>query len=204
MKIYIALLSCCLILASTWVAAEEKSARVVYRYKNAQGVTVMDSSIPPQFVSKGYEVLSLGGKVLKVVPPAMTAEAQERENQARLAREEQARSDQELRRSYSNVSEIDAAKTRNLQSLQGNIDILQANLASARSKLRASEARAASLERIGRQAPDELVNNINLLGQEETSIQEQIKQRQLEYQQASDKFDADRQRFLELNQPANR
>ena len=113
---------------------DEGWVNVVYRYKNAQGVTVMDSAIPPEYVSKGYEILSRSGKVLKVIPPALVGEAAEKARQERIDAEERARSDLQLRRSYSNVADIDAAKERNLQSLRGNIGILEANLGSQREK----------------------------------------------------------------------
>lgn len=172
--------------------------KVVYRYKNAQDVTVMDSTIPPEYVSKGYEILSLGGKVLKVVPPALVGEAAEKARQDRILAEERGKSDVLLRRSYSNVSDIDAAKERNLQSLQGNIGILEANLVNVRSRLQTSQQRAATLERGGRTVSEDLLKSIRELEQEEKDTQSQIKQRQIELQAVADKFDADRKRFLEL------
>src|SRR5688572_1775938 len=70
---------------------EDSWGKVVYRYKNAQGITVMDSSIPPEYVSKGYEILSLGGKILKVVPPALVGEAAEKAREERIRAEELAK-----------------------------------------------------------------------------------------------------------------
>lgn len=203
MKSVIALLVMVLLVGVVEAAPNSESTKVFYRYKNSQGVTVMDSSIPPEYVNGGYEILSIGGKVLKVVPPALDAKEAEQQRQARLAREERARADLELRRSYSNVKDIDAAKARNLQSLKGNIDILDVNLSNAHSKLQETRAAAASLERTGRTVSDDILKNIANLEQEEKNIQEQIKLRQQEYQQVSDKFDADRQRFIEITKEPN-
>ena len=114
MKSVIALLVMVLLVGVVEAAPNSESTKVFYRYKNSQGVTVMDSSIPPEYVNGGYEILSIGGKVLKVVPPALDAKEAEQQRQARLAREERARTDLELRRSYSNVKDIDAAKARTL------------------------------------------------------------------------------------------
>ena len=177
---------------------DEGLGNVVYRYKNAEGVTVMDSAIPPEYVSKGYEVLSRSGKVLKVVSPALVGDAAEKARQQRIQAEELARTDLHLRRSYSNVADIDAAKERNLQSLQGNIGILEANLISARGKLQTAQQRAASIERGGRAVPEDLLKSIRDLEQEEKDIESQIKQRQEELQVVADKFDADRKRFIEI------
>lgn len=194
-----------LLLCSSLAFGQPKNAnteKVIYRYKNDQGVLVLDSKIPPEFARKGYDVLSLSGKLLKTVPPALAGEAAEKARQARLAKEEQARIDLQLRRSYSRVEDIAAAKERNLQSLRGNIDILQANLASAGQRLVQAQERAAGVERSGREVPADMLKSISDLEQEERDIQQQIQQREAEYQQMSAKFDADLQRFIEINKLA--
>ena len=198
-NLLLVLITCGSLLLSGVVAAQNKS-KVVYRYKNKEGVTVMDSSIPPEYVNDGYEILSLSGKILKVVKPAAQgpeAERLQREKQEREARE---RDDVQLRRSYSNVADIDAAKQRNLESLRGNINILQANLVSAKSRLQSYQSQAAALERAGRVLPEELLKNINNLEQEDRDIQEQIRQREQELEAVEKKFDADRKRFVEITQ----
>lgn len=181
------------------VAADQSSGKVVYRYKNKDGITVLDSSIPPQYVNNGYEILSLSGKVLKVVAPVVQGEEGARLQREKAEREERERADIQLRRSYSNVADIDAAKTRNLESLRGNISILQANLASAKTRLQGYQSQAAAIERSGRQLPDDLQKNINNLVQEEKDIQLQIQQREAEYTEVAKKFDEDRERFIEIS-----
>ncbi|EIK46607.1 hypothetical protein O59_000628 [Cellvibrio sp. BR] len=183
------------------VAAQaNKSAKVIYRYKNSEGVTVMDSNIPAEFVSKGYEVVSISGKVIEVVPPAPEGDAAKRALHEKQLREQREREDIQLRRSYSNVGDIDAAKQRNLESLRGNISILEANLHSANKRLQDYQSQAAAVERSGRQLPEDLLKSINNLTQEEKDIQLQIQQREQEYSEMSKKFDEDRKRFIEITQ----
>jgi hypothetical protein len=181
------------------VAAQaNKSTTVIYRYKNSEGVTVMDSKIPAEFVSKGYEVVSVSGKVLEVVKPAPEGEAAKRALEEKQLREQRDRDDTSLRRSYSNVADIDAAKQRNLESLRGNISILETNLVSANKRLQDYQSQAAAVERNGRELPEELLKSINNITQEEKDIQLQIQQREQEYTEVSKKFDADRKRFIEI------
>ncbi len=183
------------------VAAQaNKSAKVIYRYKNSQGVTVMDSKIPAEFVSKGYEIVSTSGKVIEVIPPAPAADLAAKVQQEKERREQRERDDIQLRRSYSNVADIDAAKQRNLESLRGNINILEANLASANKRLQDYQSQAAAIERSGRQLPEELLKSINNLTQEEKDIELQIQQREQEYNDVSQKFEDDRKRFIEITQ----
>lgn len=195
------LIACGSLLLSDWVVAQNStSSKVIYRYKNKDGVTVLDSKIPPEYVNDGYELLSLSGKVIKVIKPAVQGAEGERLYRERVLREEREREDIQLRRSYSNVADIDAAKSRNLESLRGNIGILQANLTSARSRLKSYQSQAAAIERAGRQLPDDLLKNINNLVQEESDIQTQIQQREAEYKTVEQKFDTDRKRFVEITQ----
>lgn len=189
-----------LIFAQGVAAQANKPGKVIYRYKNSQGVTVMDSKIPAEFVNKGYEIVSISGKVIEVVPPAPAADLAAKVQQEKEAREQRERDDIQLRRSYSNVADIDAAKQRNLESLRGNINILEANLASANKRLQDYQSQAAAIERSGRQLPDELLKSINKLTQEEKDIQLQIQQREQEYNDASQKFEDDRKRFIEITQ----
>ena len=186
---------------SGWTFAQNASpGKVIYRYKNTDGVTVLDSKIPPEYVNNGYELISLSGKVIKVVAPAVQGAEGERLYRERLEREARERDDVQLRRSYSNVADIDSAKTRNLESLRGNISILQANLTSAKSRLQSYQSQAAAIERTGRTLPEDLLKNINNLVQEEKDIQLQIQQREEEYKMVEQKFDADRERFIEITQ----
>lgn len=195
------LIACGSLLLSGWVVAQNStSSKVIYRYKNKDGVTVLDSKIPPEYVNDGYELLSLSGKVVKVIKPVVQGAEGERLYRERMLREEREREDIQLRRSYSNVADIDAAKSRNLESLRGNIGILQANLTSARSRLKSYQSQAAAIERAGRQLPDDLLKNINNLVQEESDIQTQIQQREAEYKTVEQKFDTDRKRFIEITQ----
>ncbi len=198
-KLFSIAVTCCSLLLGDVAMAQQKHSAVIYRYKNSDGVTVMDSKIPPEYVNNGYEIVSRSGKVIKTVAPVAQGADAERMREEKLQREEQAREDVQLRRSYSNVADIDAAKDRNLESLRGNISILQANLVSARKRLQDYQSQAAAVERSGRPLTDDLLKNINNLVQEEKDIQLQIKQREQEYSEVEKRFDRDKARFIEIS-----
>lgn len=198
-KLFSIAVTCCSLLLGDVAMAQQKHSAVIYRYKNSDGVTVMDSKIPPEYVNNGYEIVSRSGKVIKTVAPVAQGADAERMREEKLQREEQAREDVQLRRSYSNVADIDAAKDRNLESLRGNINILQANLVSARKRLQDYQSQAAAVERSGRPLTDDLLKNINNLVQEEKDIQLQIKQREQEYSEVEKRFDRDKARFIEIS-----
>ncbi len=192
-----------LILASVLCVSAQAVTKTVYRYKNSEGVTVMDNKIPAEFASKGYEILSTTGKVIKVVPPSLTKEEAEKQAAEKIAKEERLKADIELRRSYSRVADIDAAKDRNLQSLKANIGILKSTLEATKQERIVETGKAASLERSGRKINAMLLTKIESLEKKEHDITQQIIQREKELKAISDKFDDDKKRFIEITKPEN-
>lgn len=179
----------------------QASNKMFYRYTTNDGRKVVSQTIPPQYVRNGYELLTIGGEIVKVVPPAPPEADAERIANERKAAKEQARRDVELRRTYSSVDDIDSAKTRNLQELQNTINILQANLTSVKSQLKAQEAHAASVERSGKTLTNDILKNISTLRTEDKELDIQIKQRETEYQHSADRYEQDKLRFVEITKP---
>lgn len=204
-KVFLTLLVLCFLSVTTQAATRntQTQGKVFYRYKNNEGVLVMDNKVPAEYAGKGYEIVSITGKVIKVVAPSLTKEEAEKQKAEKQAREERLKADIELRRSYSAVSDIDAAKQRNLASLQSNLAILKANLESTKQELAKETSRAAALERSGRQVSKDLLTKIENLQKKEKDTASQVSQREKELQSVSDKFDQDKKRFIEITQTSS-
>lgn len=195
-----------LIAGLTWVGVLYAQApeKVYYRYVNDEGVKVLEDRIPPKYVPKGYEIVSMYGEVLETVPPAPSdAEMEEKAEAERLRREREAYN-RELKRRYSTVKDIRDAKRRSLAELQGNISILEGNLSNIRSQIRDLEARAARMERSGQAVSDSVLENLETLKAEVDEVKSQIVNRQKEYDQVAEKYDQDIERFKEIQAAKNR
>lgn len=197
-----------ILIASLFIVASANSfaqvdKKVFYRYTTSDGRKVVSQTIPPQYIRNGYELLTISGEILKVVPPAPPEADAERVAKERKVAKERARLDLELRRTYSSVKDIESAKTRNLQELVNNINILQANLTSVKKQSQVQEQHAASIERSGKTVSDEVLRNITTLRNEERDLNAQIKQRQIEYDNAAAKYDQDKARFIEITTQPN-
>lgn len=192
--------SLCSILSAEAVTEKKDSDKLFYRFKDSRGVNVVSSSIPPELVRYGYEIVSINGDIIKSVQASPSDSDADRVARERKAAKEQDRNDKLLRTSYSTIADIDAAKVRRLQQLRDNIAILQANLLSIKSQTKDQETNAANIERAGRKVPDDVLNNINALHAQEKDVNAQIQQREIEYQAAADKFEQDKKRFLVLKQ----
>ena len=166
-----------------------------YRYVNDKGVTVLDRlGVPPQFISKGYEVLNEQGRVVKVVPPA-PSEAERK----RLAEEKaMASSDAQLQRLYSTVDDVERARVRKLEEIDGQTSVARANQQSLRTQQAALQAQAADIERAGRQVPEHLLVQIDNLRAEQGNLDKEIQRYAEMRKQVDASFQADKQRMKYL------
>ena len=167
----------------------------LYRYVDDRGVTVLDrQGVPPEFVGKGYEVLNEQGRVLKVVPPAPTAE----ERAKRQARALQTTADRRLLRLYASVGDVDRARTRKLAELDGLIGVANGNLQSLRLQESTLLAQAAEYERTGREVPANIVSQLKSISEEQAHLAKEIERHQQAREQAEKNFEADRARVETL------
>lgn len=189
------------IIAISSQALAQASKQMFYRYTNNEGRKVVSQTIPPQYIRNGYELLTISGEIVKVVPPAPPEAEAARLANERKAAKERARADLDLRRTYSSTQDIESAKVRNLQELQNTISILQANLGSVKAQLKTQEAHAASVERSGKTLSNDILKNITTLRTEEKELNIQIKQREAEYEKSAEKYEQDKLRFIEITTP---
>lgn len=178
------------LLLPLWASAAE-----MYRYTNAQGITVIDrQGVPSEFIAKGYDVLNEQGRVIRVVPPAPTAE----EMQKILADRERAKSDAQLLRLYSSLEDVDRAQARKLAELDGLIGVAKGNLQSVRQQQANLQKQAADQERAGREVPKALLDQITSQRDEQVRVKKDIERYQAARAQAQKLFAADRTRVAEL------
>jgi hypothetical protein len=167
----------------------------LYRYLSDKGVVVLDrQGVPPQYIGKGYDVLDDQGRLLRTVPPAPTAEERAQLNQAKL----QANSDAQLLRLYSSLEDVDRARGRKLNELDGAIAAARGNLQSLRTQQANFQSQAAEQERAGRTVPESLLVQISNLKAEQSSRLNDIARFELARKQADAGFTADRERLAKL------
>lgn len=152
----------------------------IYRYRNDQGVLVINDRVPPKYAGKGYDVLSPSGRVLQSVLPQQTAE-QGAGVQSDGANLQQQRDDEMLLRSYSRVDELKAARDRRLRQVAREIEIIDANLDKSKKLLDSNRAKAANYQRSGKKVPDSLVVNLDQLAVQTKEAKSMLGLRQQHY-----------------------
>lgn len=168
-----------------------------YRYIDSKGgVAISRQGVPPDSIARGYEVLNDQGRVIRVVPPALSRE----EMQLQLDQRDQAAADAQLLRMYSSVEDIDRNRARGLQELDGVIDVARGNLQSIRLQQSQLQQKAAEYDRAATPVPEDVVSRINNLKAEERRLQDDIKRYQDTRLKTEASFNAERQRFVNLTQ----
>lgn len=181
--------------APAWAIKSSSGETLYYRYLNEQGVRVINHTLPPKFAQGGYELVTASGNVEKVVEAALSGEDAKLLEEKRLRDTELALWDKELRRRYSSVRDIEAAKGRKLAEVDGNLAILDSNVRNLRKQIADQHARAANTERSGRKVSAAVIKTLAALEKEMANTRNKIEQRRALREAIIEKFAKDADRF---------
>jgi len=177
----------------------------LYKYTNEDGVTVLDSHVPARYVKNGYSILSLDGRILEVVPRALTEkEIRERDRklkeQERLEaqRREKEIADENLLRLYSTPADVIRARDTKLSSINGFIVTQQGNLQRLESQKRQLQSELADIERSGGTIGRDRINRINTIDTRMDQIKADIDEKRREIADLRDSYGKDLRRVKEL------
>ena len=168
----------------------------MYRYVNADGVQVVDFSIPPQYVDKGYDVLSPAGRLIRHVPAR--AEGSQLTAEQIKARQEQEKMDAYILRSYSSLEDVARARTRRLQLVEREISILKSNIMDYARREAELKERAASYQASGQAPPESVTQVLPELEAQKNHARQQLVERQAQYREVMDRYDLHARRLKEL------
>lgn len=174
--------------------AVEKSSKkgsdvpALYRYRNEQGVLVMERSIPPEYTTKGYEVLNAFGQVIQKVEPVTLLTDEQRKA---LSEQEKmsSRKDSELRKLYSSPQDAERLRDRQLEALGLKVDHAKGQLSQTTARRKTAVEEAARMERAGNKVPPAKIETIAKLTAQANSQEQEIKSLQQEQARIREQFD---------------
>jgi hypothetical protein len=194
-----------LLLLAIPVAALQAQDRQMYRYTNDDGNKVVAYQVPPEYVAKGYEILSPTGALIDVVPAQLDASARasmdaeaRRQREAEEERERLRKWDESLLLRYSSVDDIEAARERALRDLRIRVSILKGKLRSLKQQVENYQAMAADQERLGQAVNQEHLSAIDDLRSEIASTERAVEDRKNEIASVDESYDRDVERFSSL------
>lgn len=177
----------------------------LYRYKNANGVTVLGNRVPPEFARNGYTVLSDKGRVLEVVPRQLSEEellayrqAQEEEAARLQAIEEQEAEDRQLLRIYSTADDVIRVRDTKLAGVHNAIVSAEEKLKRLLERQRDLEADFANIERNGGTISASRLETMSRLGKSIARTEADIVKGQEEIEALQTRFAAEHARMTEL------
>jgi len=173
-------------------------AQQFFRYKDENGQIVINSSIPPEFVKNGYEIVNEKGVVLKEVAPQLSDEEirSRRQEQERIANQE-AR-DAELTKLYRSPIDVDRAMKTWLSRLDMEIRLKENRIAILRTEYNQLQSKAADQERAGKTVDEGLLAEMAQIEEEIDRYQSEIAEVEIRQEDARDRFQRDRERMVIL------
>ena len=182
-KICISLLLC--------LAANAAFAQYLYRYTDENGSVVMNSTVPPEYAGKGYEILDAGtGKLIqKVEPQELDAAA----NVVYLSPE-----DKILLASYSSVEEIQAHLERKTAGLKAEIANIRADIRILNEEMEVSQAEVKRLTDREREVPQTMLDHIVELEESDAGLQAALERREQDLLSTEQEYEQKKERFAVL------
>jgi hypothetical protein len=181
------------------------SSAELYKYKNEDGVTVLDSHVPARYVKNGYTILSLDGRVLEVVPRALTErEIRQRDRTLRAQQKrereerEQKIADQNLLRLYSTPEDVIRARDTKLTSIDNFINTQEGNARRLEGQIRQLESSLADIERAGGTIGKDWLDRIGSIKNRIAQIESEIRGKRDEKKSLTTSYAADLKRVREL------
>ena len=170
----------------------------LYRYMDDRGITVLDSRVPPEHITNGYEVLDAQGRVREIIPASPTQTELEAMRQARTEQERQRAADSTLLRLYSSVKDLDRAHARQIAQIDNQIATAESDIEVVQTQREELQRRAADQERAGRQVESRILEQLAGLDEESARLQRLIELKREEAKEADHVFAAQRERLAQL------
>jgi len=164
----------------------------IYRYIDENGQVVISNTIPQAASKRGYDILNNKGRVIETVDPAPTAEeiaARESKKREEEMQAQQLELDRKLLERFRHPDDAVRTLHRQIGALRELSGLKRRNISIIENQLDTEQARAADLERAGREIPQATLKKIRRL---ETSIDEL--EREIRAQQAE--IDAVKRQFI--------
>ena len=185
-----------LVMSSALVSVNTSAQTIkFYRFKNAEGVTVISTQIPSQFIRQGYDIVTSDGRLLETVPPEPTAAEKQQILEAQAEAERMKKRDRELLSRYSSVSDIEADRSRKLAQLDTDLQLRQRNIEKVDEQTTLWQSKAADEERRGQAVSAATLDKLVQLREQKAAILATIEQKKRERQATIKRFESDIARF---------
>ncbi len=191
MSNYRILFAATVLLATFSTVAEAK----LYKWTDEKGIVHYGSTIPPEYAGQDRVQFDDKGRQVKAQQKADTSKIIVTEEQSVV---DQRRRDQALLDSYSTADEIDMTRDRNLQQVNARIDGIQQRMKTAQGNLDGYQKEKDALVKAGRPVGKDLQEDIDEASAKVSQLQNDLAKSQADANTIHARYDAEKQRFIEL------
>ena len=180
----------------------------MYKWVDDKGTTHYGETIPPEYADKDRVELNKSGRVINekevLTPDELRAAraAKEKEEAEQLevekAQREQERRDRMLVNTYSSSSEIDLARSRNLQQIELRLNGINAQIKIVNDTMIALQKESEDYAKKKRPIPKSLQEDLSETRDRLEKLQRDLEQPTNEKAELNARFDADKARYHEL------
>lgn len=178
-------------IGSTW-------ASQFYRFTDSEGNVYVQSSVPPEFVARGYEIVDARGMVISRVAPQISADERAKRQANELSSQMQQARDQELLKLYRSPTDVDRAMNTWLSRMDMEIRVKRNRIRVKDAEHAQYQEQAAGLERTGQEVGRSLLLKMESVQLEVGQFLLEIEEVELRQDQSREEFMLDRQRMTEL------
>jgi hypothetical protein len=175
----------------------------LYKWVDNNGTTHYGETIPPEYADKDRSELK-AGRVIKT-EEVLTPERRRAKEEADAKRREeeratldQQRHDKTLINTYNSAKEIDLARSRNLQQVDANINVINSSIKTANENLIGLQKEAEGYEKRNKKIPDSLTEDIQDAKTRLVKLQKDLEKPLADKQALEARYDADKARYIEL------
>lgn len=191
-------LTAALVLACSSAWAEGR----IVKWVDEKGLTHYGDSVPAQYSGRDSSELNQQGRVVKRNKTADTQANKAVVEGAKTGMEQQ-RHDKALLAAYTTEQEFDLARDRNLQVDEAAVEGLNQHMASTKDHLAATKKIADGFNQRKKPVPDYLTQDLKTNQDEIAKIETQIAEKQQSMDATRQRFEKDKQRFIELKRDPN-
>jgi hypothetical protein len=174
----------------------------IVKWVDEKGVTHYGDSVPVQYSGRDNSELNRQGRVVKR-NKAGNSQANKAVVEEAKASVEQQRHDSALLATYTTEQEFDLARDRNLQMDEAAVQGLNQRMGSAKDRLAATKKIADGFNQRKKPVPPYVTQDLKENQNEIAKIETQIAEKQQSMDATRQRFEKDKQRFIELKRDPN-
>ncbi len=169
----------------------------LFRWSDEKGNTYYTDRVPPEYLERGYKILSEQGTTVQTIAPIGELDAGKLAELSKEQKEQQVY-DRNLRITYSNETEFSEARDRKLADINTLIKLSEESVVLLEQQFHLLTKEAGDYERQGKSVPEAVLANIALTHKKLINYNTALQNQRSRLKQTAQQFEVDLLRYREI------